>query len=178
MFRGNGNYSEKEDLTARLPDADERSFGLFTQWLYTYTDYDDHATQILLSVRGKYRTLTLLESAKLYQLASFLQCDSLKHAIASAALGAEKIWDSGKRYFPDGETVQYLYDNFESGSELRTAAVKLLIAACNIADLDRGLVAQYPPEFLWDVALERHSKVPLRAGQKKKVNGKVENWHK
>ena len=101
--------------------------------------------------------LSLLECAKLFELASFLQCKGLIKSLEMALSSAESTWRNIAQV--DAPTAQYIYDNFDRRSACRDAAVKLFCADQSLSDLDWNSCTEYPQEFLWDVAVDRDSEV-------------------
>ena len=141
-------------MTVQLPEADSGIFDLFVQWIYGV-----HGTQwnktLTYQIGPQSQTLTILASAKLFHLGSFLQCDLLTDSLSSAARRAKEIWREGSRIV-DLKTVQYVYENFEDGSEFRGAVVEIFSADSINFYGDPDEEDEYPKAFLWDLAMDLH----------------------
>ena len=153
MFRGSGAYSEKAGLVVRLPAIDVDVFDLFNQWLYQQPAPDNYAYQLTLRIGDEIRQLTLLESATLCVLADFLQCQSL--ALTCKTYARATLSTAAKPSCPDLDTVNYVYGNFEKGSRFRASVVKMFSEACDFKNLSPEVAVNYPPQFLWDVAVRK-----------------------
>ena len=157
-FRGNAQYEEQTDLTVRLPEVDRLIFDLFTQWLYFSSPPQD-LNELYFRFDDGFYTPSLFHCAKLFELASFLQCGALIETLETMVIGVTDISWVDDSVQADGPTVQYIYDSFEKDSIFRRALVKLFIHERYLSHLDRKSITDYPQDFLLDVALDRDFKV-------------------
>ena len=170
-FRGAADFKERSTLTVKLPTADEQSFHFLIQWLYGARE-KGRANKLTFWVGQNLRTLTILETAKLFQLALFLQCDLLTDSLSKEVWLAHEIWLEGSCKV-DLKTVEYVYENFTSGSGFREAVVKVFSAGNYLNKLDHHAMHDYPQAFIWDVAVERHKAVTSLQDELKTVREKL-----
>ena len=147
----NGNWVESKDRLVKLPEADVKVFGVYTNMVYTNKlTSRDASSEERTTKKTLYEEYVFL--SKLYVLAESLQDTLAKNDVVKAMVAvAKETPTDGSWVIPPTAAVKILYE----GTSANDGARKLFVDLWKCASLSRlsEKSQRLPYEFLCDLAM-------------------------
>ncbi|KAI4927688.1 hypothetical protein J4E85_006200 [Alternaria conjuncta] len=154
----NGKWTESKERIVRLPEDDPKTFGIYTNLVYTGL--------VLTDTLEEPKTSTLIcdeydKLIKLYVLGEKLQDKAAKNSAIQSLLEVTFETDAeGMGYIPRGDTVCYLYQGTYTGSLGRQLITDswMQVSTDYLSRVKDGL----PKDFLVDLAIALLGELPKK----------------